>query len=137
STLKTVASNGNRTTRVDYSTIDENPFDGFNYYRLKQVDLNGRNTISQIEKVYFGDKKTPATVYPNPTKNLFYLKINESIQKSWSYQLYDLSGKLISKDIITQNTTRINLINLTASTYILQVLKDGKKVQLFRIIKTN
>lgn len=137
SALKTVPSAGNSNTRVNYTAIDENPFDGYNYYRLMQTDKDGKTTLSQIEKIYFGESKLQVNVWPNPTKNIVHLKINESIQNGWSYQLYDLSGKLVLKNTITQNTTEINLINLSAATYILQILNDSKKIQSFKIIKTD
>ncbi|MEL6944906.1 MAG: hypothetical protein AAFO82_19800, partial [Bacteroidota bacterium] len=37
---------GNSFKKLDYSYLDENPFEGNNYYRLKQVDLDGQYEYS-------------------------------------------------------------------------------------------
>jgi len=61
---------GNSNSIINYSLIDENPMQGVNYYQLKQVDVDGNFTMSEIAEVDFsGDRQTIATamnVYPNP-----------------------------------------------------------------------
>lgn len=62
---------GNGTTSVphDYSLIDAHPVPGVNYYRLKQVDLDGNYVYSEVKILNFdGILRGPyIKVYPNPT----------------------------------------------------------------------
>ncbi|HEY1038492.1 MAG TPA: hypothetical protein VGF30_03760, partial [Bacteroidia bacterium] len=44
---------GNSNTLINYKYIDENPIQGNNYYRLKQVDFDGNFHYSPIELAYF------------------------------------------------------------------------------------
>ncbi|MCW3126480.1 MAG: hypothetical protein JWO03_2138 [Bacteroidetes bacterium] len=67
-----VKGNGNTNERIDYSMVDENPVTGANYYRLKQVDFDGKFEYSNIVVVDFGTEQNHAAVttvmniYPNP-----------------------------------------------------------------------
>src|SRR5690606_38797173 len=49
-----------------YSFKDEQPINGYNYYRLKQMDVDGKITYSEIEDVDFSISHTDILVYPNP-----------------------------------------------------------------------
>jgi hypothetical protein len=58
---------GNSSQMVNYVSYDNNPR-AINYYRLKQIDLDGTSTYSQVRKVVFGLQATEVAfeVYPNP-----------------------------------------------------------------------
>lgn len=56
---------GTSTERVDYQYNDKKPLNGRNYYRLKQVDLNGAELFSEI--IYSDFEPTNnLDVFPNP-----------------------------------------------------------------------
>jgi hypothetical protein len=50
-TYITAAKNSNST--ICYQTIDQNPLQGMSYYRLKQTDLNGNYSYSEVQAVNF------------------------------------------------------------------------------------
>ena len=51
-----------------YSFVDTRPMNGLNYYRLKQMDFDGKFDYSPVELVRFGDRTILATLYPTITK---------------------------------------------------------------------
>jgi hypothetical protein len=61
-----VEGKGNSNELQAYELLDKAPFAGVNYYRLKQVDLDGSFTYSNIVSVKLGDKSVPVVIYPNP-----------------------------------------------------------------------
>jgi hypothetical protein len=64
---------GNSNRIIDYSAIDDHPFPGISYYRLKQVDYDGRFTYSKTESVNL--KTEFATkIYPNPASHYLYIE---------------------------------------------------------------
>ena len=65
-------------------------------------------------------------LYPNPATNI--LNINDNNLLGAEYEIYDMSGKLIIKDI--NNSNIINIENLCSGTYSLKI-KDG----IFNFIK--
>jgi ubiquitin len=80
------------------------------------------------------------TVFPNPTSDRLALRIDNellsagTVQKL-SYQLYNLSGKMLLNDLIFSNETSINLNNLQPATYFLRVMQDKNENKTFKIIK--
>ncbi len=60
---------GTTTKARDYAIIDENPFFGVSYYRLRQVDFDGSFNYSEIRRVEntgTGKIVEPFVAYPNP-----------------------------------------------------------------------
>jgi len=61
SVVDSIPGNGTTNMEMDYSIIDDNPFEGVSYYRLKQTDHNGKTetfnpiaiTIESEDKVVF------------------------------------------------------------------------------------
>lgn len=53
---------------ISYSIIDNHPFIGASYYRLKQTDFDGQFEYSQIKSVYITNTGN-LQIFPNPTSN--------------------------------------------------------------------
>jgi Secretion system C-terminal sorting domain len=68
---------GNSTIAILYSFIDNNPEQGINYYRLRQVDIDGRYMYTPARQVIF-DKLNAGTVkyYPNPTNGMLTVELS-------------------------------------------------------------
>jgi hypothetical protein len=64
--IGTVNASGNSFFKKQYSYNDSNPVNGINYYRLKQLDLNGAYTYSWIVATHFDVGEYRITCYPNP-----------------------------------------------------------------------
>ncbi|MFK7922656.1 MAG: T9SS type A sorting domain-containing protein [Bacteroidia bacterium] len=74
-------------------------------------------------------------VYPNPTSNKVNLSIENYPAKQLSYQLYDLQGKLLAKDVILPQTTEIEFSSLAAAVYFLKVMQENQQLKSFKIVK--
>jgi hypothetical protein len=74
-------------------------------------------------------------VYPNPTVNNLTLKIDNYSSENLLILLYDVFGKVIFQQKITQNETAITMENLQAANYFLHVSDKGKSIKTFKIIK--
>ncbi len=75
------------------------------------------------------------TVYPNPATDVIKLIVKDYDLENLSYQLYNISGKLLANERITNNTNIIEVQDLVPTTYFLNVLDNKKVVKAFRIIK--
>lgn len=75
---------GNSQTVLSYSWVDENPLSGVNYYRLKQIDFDGRFEYSQERAVNFGVTEI-MSVYPNPATNIATVEIGGSSNRTNAY----------------------------------------------------
>ncbi len=94
---------GNANTLLSYKAVDENPYNGYSYYRLKQTDFNGDFSYSNVVSVNFKLKDaTNIILYPNPlTNGNVRLKLPEELQSgTLKVEVYDIGGKvLFSKTI--------------------------------------
>ena len=94
--IDSVAGKGNSSLQNKYAIIDANPVDGLNYYRLKQVDNDGKTTYSNVVSVnlnkaiinYF-------TVYPNPVNSQLTLNINSKIEQAAKLIITDVFGRTL------------------------------------------
>lgn len=76
-------------------------------------------------------------VYPNPTTNYVTVQLDFSkFSRNSNYELYDLNGKSIKTGTISGNETQINMDNLPATVYFLNI-NDKTKIKTFKIIKQN
>lgn len=76
-----------------------------------------------------------AIVYPNPTTENVNLSITNFSLENLEYDLYDVTGKLISHQKITANETQISMENLSAGNYFIAVNENSKNLKTFKIIK--
>lgn len=68
---------GNTNLLQQYVFIDEKPISGHNYYRIKQVDVAGHFTYSNISIIQFVQAVTGGLcIYPNPVLSRLQLKLH-------------------------------------------------------------
>lgn len=79
-----------------YSWIDENIANGYNYYRIKSVDNNGRVKYSQTAKVMIGGK-AGIVVSPNPAVQGGSVNIRFTDQQAGKYgiKITNIAGQTV------------------------------------------
>ncbi|MBC7650812.1 MAG: DUF4331 family protein [Deinococcales bacterium] len=102
-----------------------------NYYRIKQVDNDGKFSYSPVRSVKF-DTKNIITVTPNPATN--FININSS-QSNLNIGLYDANGKKVAAKLLTNGTAQIDISNLSKGTYIVIAESDGITIATKKIVK--
>jgi hypothetical protein len=81
------------------------------------------------------------SAYPNPVKEILYLKVEDYDLKDLSFQLYQYNGKLIRSQKLSNKETSIPMDNLPSATYFLKIIytkSNGgsqKEIKTFKIIK--
>jgi len=120
-----VAAKGNSVVRTDYTFYDAQPLTGSNYYRLRQVDLDGKAAYSKTVKLDFA---TPLTlrILPNPahaTANIFVGNTTEAL----SLQILDLNGRIVKQLITTPGTAsiRVDLTGMSKGVYMVKVISSA------------
>jgi hypothetical protein len=66
---------GNSTTAVKYTFVDTDPSAGKAYYRLKQIDLDGKSEYSDLCFVNNELEEYKLKIYPNPAGNTVYINL--------------------------------------------------------------
>lgn len=75
------------------------------------------------------------TAYPNPTTDYLTLSINELDFSNLSFQLYDIKGKLLQNEKITDQQTSIVMSNLATAIYFVKVMQGNIEIKTFKIVK--
>jgi len=121
--------------RDPYHFIHQDPALGTNYYRILEVDFNGKTSYSKTQSLVFqaGDLNPYFSVYPNPSPDVMYLECSENHRVD-SIEIYSLLGERLytQANPSLDPHIRIDLSGLPAGVYLLKV---GSQTQ--RITKAN
>ena len=129
--ITTVDGAGNSTSTLTYSEVDNHPYDGVSYYRLKQTDFNGQFEYSQIRSVHILQQlDSYIKIYPNPTTN--QITITGSAKELEEIMLYNALGQnvtsLIERVRTSENQWVIDLSKLNTGIYNIQTKTTANKV---------
>ncbi|MCF8341281.1 MAG: right-handed parallel beta-helix repeat-containing protein [Chitinophagaceae bacterium] len=141
-TIGTVAAAGNSTKSLVYNFSDPNPVPGTNYYRIQQVDKNGKVLFSTVVKIDY----KPATAFNikcfNLSNDSMNLQVNTSQEfKNMDIGMYSLVGTTVFKKQFTsagsyQLNEVIRFPNAGSGVYVLtaqtETGSDTKKIFLTR-----
>ncbi len=104
------------------------------YYRLKQVDIDGKFSYSEIRMLNLGLNNSRITVYPNPVHQGFYVVIpaaSSGRQSQYLLELCNASGQKIQKRNISPQQAGnyyfdISRLSLASGIYLLRISRDGE-----------
>jgi hypothetical protein len=118
------APGGNSGMTLQYDYLDTSPFAGDNYYRLKQVDIDGHIHYSGTIKVNFS-KDASIIAYPNPVSGELTVDITVPKSAKASLKLMDATGKVVRSSELQlaagNNTSKIDMKSLSDGIYLLQI----------------
>ncbi|MCW3111609.1 MAG: type sorting protein [Segetibacter sp.] len=109
-----------------YNFLDATPTEGNNYYRLRTIDKQGKETLSNILMVNNGFGRTDIRILPNPVQGgVLNLQLQNINSGKYAIALYSSGGQKVfarSLDLSDGSLTEtINLPqNLTHGIYVLQ-----------------
>jgi hypothetical protein len=137
-----VFATGNAADKADYSLSDNVNMNqaGVIYYRLRSVDIDGKNELSATRIIRIGkqaDKNISILTYPNPVSNEIRITIPANWQnKKVLYEIFNAAGRT-TKRIETANSSQTETINVSSMAtgfYIVRVNFEGQTAQQ-KIIK--
>ena len=120
----------NNRADVFFKEIDENPFVGANYYRLRQTLKDGRIHFSLIHLVEFENNLYKIKLFPNPAKDVLHLQLKELAGEKGNIQLFDTYGKLhweLAMEAFPTGTLAIPLQGFFNGLYYLKIQRKNKK----------
>lgn len=98
---------GNSQTLQSYAFTDSNPYDNTSYYRLKQVDFDGRFTYSESKEVHLDPRNKAIanlTFFPNPVVNQLNLHIDSQQNVTAQVRICKSNGATVLREQINLRT---------------------------------
>jgi hypothetical protein len=135
SDIDTVAAAADAATGASYSDVDRQPVAGHDFYRLAQVDLDGKRTYSYIDEVSVAQVNEGLHLSPNPAESAMTLDLQNSFSGLCQARVLDLSGRVMRNWVFQKlpgsYTQTIEVGYLPAGSYFIEVMGQG-----FRETKT-
>ncbi|MBL7771576.1 MAG: T9SS type A sorting domain-containing protein [Chitinophagaceae bacterium] len=140
SRVNSKANQGNSSVTLSYSAVNTQPKAGHNYYRLQQVDLDGKSSIhSKVIDLIRNNNENVVSIYPNPVQQILNVEIYTPKAQQVMVRVMDMSGRIV-KQVQAISTEGNNVISLTMNDaaqglYTLETLINGKSVQINKFTK--
>jgi hypothetical protein len=122
------AEGGNSTRTMNYTFTDNSAFATTTFYRLKQMDKDGKVQFSNIVMIR-GTRATNveiAGIYPNPVMNKLNLVIASPVLSNATVIVTDLAGKVVMQKVIQlvsgDNNLPLDVKQIANGTYNLKVI---------------
>jgi hypothetical protein len=132
---------GNSNSKLNYSFIDNSPQGDKQYYRLRQIDFNNNEKLSNIILIKGTQPKefTLDAVFPNPAKTLLNVFVNSPKHENILLQAIDINGRVLQQKSITVdtgfNTVSFDVSSLSNGVYLLKVMSSAGETKVSRFIK--
>ncbi len=133
--IGTVKGGNSSSTSLSYEYIDDAPYPGVSYYRLNQVDIDGKSVYSDVVSIHLNDMEHNVMVYPNPaTENInIRAAAGDNILDA---QLFDIRGtELVNEALVSESYLNMQLDRFPPGMYMLRVDTQKGGRQFFRVVK--
>lgn len=123
------AGNSNLARNYSYQDNISNASGNYVYYRLKQIDIDGKATFSSVVKLSLGVAKTSFDIFPNPFNNNFTVSFGANKTTTATLRIQNSAGNLVyAKTInVTKGNNSVvmnNLPNLGSGIYYVTVYNE-------------
>ena len=109
---------------------DDSPDFGTNYYRVKQVFKNGDYQYSEVQSELYLVDEASITIYPNPVKDVFNLKVGHFAELDGQVRIFSMSGlEVANRPLVKGNRNiQIDMSNLQNGMYFLILDTSSRKL---------
>lgn len=135
-TIARVGAAGNSNTEKKYEFKDESPLSGRSYYRVTQVDFDGKNSSTQPVRIDMNCDNASLKVYPNPASNQLTITAGKAIAQ---VNILSSSGQAVMKFIPSLSQAggifNMNIQSIQSGIYIVQVINKDGSIELVKLLK--
>jgi len=128
-TLGSLKGNGSTNLEMHYRYQDHVPLAGSNYYRIRQVDFDGKESFSETISVIYMPPQP--LIYPNPATTTLHISY---LPEKSKLNIYSLDGKI---NLPVESSKRLNIERLENGHYFLLIRIPNQKVISTRFVKSD
>jgi hypothetical protein len=123
--ISSVNAISNSSIVTDYSSTDQLPLSGINYYRIQQINRDGKFAYTTLRSVSFDDLRGQITVTPNPTRDRITITVPGN-QRTINVSLSNALGQHLTRFTMNGQYNQYLLPTLPAGTYYLRISGEIK-----------
>lgn len=127
-----VTAAGNSSIKKNYEYLDVTPLPKKSWYRLKQVDLDGKYTYSSVLPI---TRDAKISSYPNPVTNQLQLQLSQEWKGMYDLMIFDNSGRLVMKQQVKAGSYIFDCANWATGIYNVIIHQDNQQVYEQKILK--
>ena len=118
-----------------YAYSDKSNNSGTVYYRLKQVDKDGRYTYSTIKTIHHNRESGMANVYVS-AKQTIAIEFNEQVTGKVIVRVVGVNGQSLREQHFTQPAYhyQLQVANAVPGVYVMQVISDTNKAIVKKVV---
>ena len=138
--VSTVKATGTSTVGSPYNWLDETPFSGNNYYRIRSINTDGKFDYTSAVLVKMEKLVSGIRIYPNPvTDGIIGAEFKNMDAGIYSVRLINSHGQTIINKTVNHaaGTSMENIksdYKLPAGVYQLEVISPQKEINLVKVI---
>ncbi|NVO84750.1 lamin tail domain-containing protein [Hymenobacter terrestris] len=127
-TISTVAAQGNSNSRHEYTLLDQQPLSGTAYYRLHQLDYDGKSSYSVVVSV---SAPGEVRVYPNPVQTKLTVELPAV---GGGYRILNSLGSVMMAGEVPGSESELDMSSLPSGLYQLEITTSAGR-EMRKIIK--
>jgi hypothetical protein len=141
SEIGTMDGAGNSTSLLNYEFVVPNEVVKGNYFRLRQVDFDGANAITEVIDVECKVDNEEIMLYPNPFNDELVIEFQEMKAENISLKFLDLNGKLVFTMNLERSKNSIRLkeemFDLAKGVYLVEIWNSDNSslLQKSKVVK--
>jgi hypothetical protein len=130
-----VNANMSITDRATYSYVDKAPVSGINFYRVSQIDIDGKHYTTNVVSAKSNcNLVSPIELFPNPATEVVKVK---GLSGTNTIRLFNILGQQIMEETATADAYPVKVSKLASGTYQVQVIKGGKAIFNGKFVKAD
>jgi hypothetical protein len=114
-----------------YTYTDAQPLQGTNYYRLKQIDIDGKFNYSKIIVLNF-EASRQIRFYPNPVMDVMHFNLSSA--EPGFVIIVNSKGQIVKREQLSSTATTINMSGLAKGIYTVKIMQ-GEKQSVAKLVK--
>ncbi|MEM6317987.1 MAG: PKD domain-containing protein [Bacteroidota bacterium] len=120
-----------------YSDIDTSPSRGLNYYRIKQVYLNGAFDYTTVKKVAFHIDLKTIHMYPNPATDFLNINLGKVEGKQVTVRIMNNYGQIVKSlelDEVKTPIVQLPINDIVNGLYQVLIKINGRRITSRKLI---
>lgn len=130
--VKSLSDGKHATFKQNYQFEDNRPLPAKNFYRLKQLDTDGKHAYSEVRMVDFSNlTQHNISIYPNPVADQLYI---DGLETAYQLRITNQLGQTVLTEMLNGAQNTVNVSQLSQGVYFVTLSNQNQTVS-FKIVK--